>query len=92
MGRTLPTFTMLVEQEAARWAKFRRALRREDQEAFDALLAAARYHAAAGAYASDALPFETMLLSMLVAQQRQIDTLQKRLARHEPCAPPGLPP
>ena len=79
MGRTLPTFTNLVQREAERWAKFRRALRREDQEAFDALIGAARYHAAAGAYASDALPFEVMVVAMLVAQQRELDVLRRRL-------------
>jgi hypothetical protein len=78
MGRTLETFTGLIDREAARWAKFRRALRREDQEAFDALLSAARYHAAAGAYASDALPFEVMIVAMLVAQQRELEALRKR--------------
>ena len=79
MGRTLATFTQLVQNEMERWSKFRRALRREDREALDALMSAARYHAAAGAYASDALPFEVMVLSMLVAQQREIETLRKRM-------------
>ena len=79
MGRTLATFTQLVQMETERWAKFRRALRREDQEAFDALMSAARYHAAAGAYASDALPFEVMIVAMLVAQQREIDELRGKL-------------
>lgn len=83
MGRTLPTFTNLVDQEAARWAKFRRALRREDQEAFDALMAAARTHAAAGAYASDALPFETMLMAVLVAQQRRLDALARKVSESD---------
>ena len=37
MGRTVPTFRQLIDDAIARWAKFRRALRREDQEYFDRL-------------------------------------------------------
>jgi hypothetical protein len=42
MGRTVPTFTMVVQQELQSWSKFRRGLRRDDQEAFDELFRAAR--------------------------------------------------
>ena len=37
MGRTLPTYNMLILQELEKeeWRKFRRALRKEDQEIFD---------------------------------------------------------
>lgn len=83
MGRTLPTFTQLVDRERERWVAFRRALRREDREAFDALFAAARYHAAPAAYASDALPFEAMVLGVLVEMQKRIAALEERLGR--PC-------
>ena len=42
MGRTLATFTQLVQQEIDSWSRYRRALRREDQQALDVLFAAAR--------------------------------------------------
>lgn len=83
MGRTVATFTQLVLQEIDRWQKFRRALRKEDQDALDDLLAAAKFHAASAAYASRVVPFETMLLSMLIEQQKQIQSLRKRLDRWE---------
>lgn len=73
MGRTLGTFTELVAGEVERWAKFRRALRAEDQRALDALLASARHHAAAGAYASDARPFEVMVMAMMIELQKKVD-------------------
>ncbi len=38
MGRTLPSATQLIHQEEAELAHFRRALRRDDQLAFDDLL------------------------------------------------------
>ena len=52
MGRTLPSITQAFLQEQASLARFRRALRREDQRALDDLLASARHHLAASAYAS----------------------------------------
>lgn len=83
MGRTVATSTQLVLEEIERWGKFRRALRKEDQEALDELLTAAKFHSAAAAYASRVVPFETMLVSMLIEQQKQIKVLRERLDRRE---------
>lgn len=84
MGRTLVTFTQLVQQEIDSWRRYRRALRREDQEAFDALFAAARHHAPAGAYLARETPFEVMLFSMLIEQHKQVLMLQQKVATLEP--------
>lgn len=81
MGRTLPSITQAFLQEQASLARFRRALRREDQRALDDLLAAARHHLAASAYASHLLPFEVMLLAMLVEEHKQVLKLQAELER-----------
>lgn len=79
MGRTLPSITQAFLQEKSSLARFRRALRREDQVAFDELLADARQHLAAAAYASHLLPFEVMLLSMLVEERKQVNDLERRI-------------
>jgi hypothetical protein len=79
MGRTLATFTQLVQEEIDSWSRYRRALRREDQQAFDALFAAARHHAPAGAYLARETPFEVMLLSMLIEQQKHVVILQQKV-------------
>lgn len=79
MGRTLPSITQAFLQEQQSLAKFRRALRREDQRALDDLLAAARHHLAAAAYASHLLPFEVMLLAMLVEEHKEVMRLRERL-------------
>jgi len=79
MGRTLVTFTQLVQQEIDSWSCYRRALRREDQQALDILFAIARHHASAGAYVALETPFEVMLLSMLIEQQKQVGTLQQKV-------------
>jgi hypothetical protein len=80
MGRTVPTFTMVIQEEMESWTKFRRALRREDQEAFDDLFRAARLQLAGCAYAARPIPFESVAMAMLVAQQRAIRELQQSLS------------
>ena len=79
MGRTLPSITQAFLQEQQSLARFRRALRREDQRALDDLLGSARQHLAAAAYASHLLPFEVMLLAMLVEQHKQVLRLQQEI-------------
>jgi len=79
MGRTLVSITQAFLQEQQSLTKFRRALRRDDQRALDDLLAASRRHLAAAAYASHLLPFETMLLAMLVEEHKQVIHLRLQL-------------
>lgn len=81
MGRTLPSITQAFLQEQQSLSKFRRALRMEDQRALDDLLAASRHHLAAAAYASHLLPFEVMLLAMLVEEHKEVMRLRERLDR-----------
>ncbi len=76
MGRTLPTPTMLIERERARWQKFRRALRKEDQVLLDELLCDARRHGQAQAYASWATPYEAILVSILLEQRKRIKKME----------------
>jgi hypothetical protein len=80
MGRTLPSITQTFLHEEQSLARFRRALRREDQLALDDLLAASRRHLAAAAYASHLLPFEVMLLAMLVEEHREVMRLRDQVA------------
>jgi hypothetical protein len=76
MGRTLPSITQAFLQEQASFSRFRRALRRSDQRALDDLFAAARQHLAAAAYAANALPFETLLLAMLLEEHKEVMRLR----------------
>ncbi len=80
MGRTVPTFTMVVQAEMDTWSKFRRGLRKEDQDALDELFRSARMQLASSAYAARPIPFESIVMSMLIMQQRTIKELQRGLA------------
>lgn len=88
MGRTLPSFMQVILSEQAAFARFRRALRKEDQRAFDDLFAAARLHVAEAAYASHALPFEVMLLAMLLEEHKEVMRLREIFSSSK--APPLL--
>ena len=77
MGRTLPSITQAFLQEQASFSRFRRALRRGDQIALDDLFSAAHKHLAAAAYASNALPFETFLLAMLLEEHKEVIRLRQ---------------
>lgn len=76
MGRTAPTFTQLLHAEMTALAKYRRALRKEDQEILDDLFAAARLHTAESSYASHLSPFEIMLLSAVLELAKKIRRLE----------------
>jgi hypothetical protein len=99
MGRTVPTFTMVVQQELQSWSKFRRGLRRDDQEAFDELFRAARLQLASSAYAARPIPFESIAMSMLLVQHRALRNCEELIRRldervatlegHDPGSPSG---
>ena len=73
MGRTVAPFSHVLEEEERALGKFKRALRKEDQEAFDRLFAAGKRHVAASVYASH--PMDLIFLSVLVEQQKIIERL-----------------
>jgi hypothetical protein len=79
MGRTLPSTTIVFQQEEQAFSRFRRALRRADQLVLDDLFVSARQHLAAAQYASHALPFEVFLLSMLIEEHKEVMKLRERM-------------
>jgi hypothetical protein len=79
MGRTIATFHQLIEQTRARFAPFRRALRREDQQVFDDLFERAKYYAASGTMEAGAEPFEAVVLALLLEQQKTLRALEAQL-------------
>ncbi len=83
MGRTVPTFRQLIEQTAERWAKFRRALRREDQEHFDRLFRCVRSYTQAATYQCPDNPMEAILLSVALDQEKRLSRLERLASRME---------
>jgi hypothetical protein len=81
MGRTVPTFTNLIDAELASWSKFRRGLRKDDQEVFDEVFRAAKLHLAENFYAMRAIPFESIMMSIIVEQQKTIRKLEEEVEK-----------
>jgi hypothetical protein len=79
MGRTVLPFSQVLEQEVQEWRKFRRGLRREDQQFLDRLFEEARLHVQAGVYASRPWPFETILISILLEHEKILVELRAKL-------------
>lgn len=79
MGKTVESYRMALEDEIRRWDGFAKALRVEDREAFDTLMDACRIYASAGSNATQPILFESMMISMLLFQQKKISRLEKRL-------------
>lgn len=77
MGRTQQTTTQIILDEQSAFSAFRRALRRGDQHLFDRLFASARKHTAAIGQANHSLPFEAVMLAMLIEQAREIEELKR---------------
>ena len=84
MGRTIIPFNQLVQDiKQEDWGKFRRALRREDQERLDELFEMARHHAGPAAYASRPNPMEPILIGMLIELLKRLEALEERLSQPE---------
>ena len=79
MGRTAPTYRLLIEQVLAEWGPYRRALRTVDRATFDAMFNHARERASAGSNLADLDPTTPILLSVLLAHETELRRLRRAL-------------
>ena len=66
-------YSQVMESERERLKPFRRAMSKEDQEAFDRLFDRAKMHTSAGVYMSHPWPMETILLFFCLDHRKIID-------------------
>ena len=79
MGRTIPSWRIVIEEELTKMARFGRFLRAEDRAVFEDLLTQCRLYAPdAGALVST-IKEVPLLLSMILAQHKRLVELEKRL-------------
>jgi len=76
-------FNQALEHEIQEWKKFRRALRKEDQQVLDQLFEKTRLYVEAGGCASRPWPFETILISMLLEQEKALAELGAKMKEYE---------
>ncbi len=79
MGRTVMPYSHVMESERERFRYFRRALSKEDQEAFDRLFDRAKRHTSAGVYMSNPWPMETIALSICLEHGKIIEEIRRLL-------------
>jgi len=77
MGRTVPSFRVLLEELILELSVFRRALRGEDRTAFDSLMNKARVHASSCAVAPTLNSMHALFLSVLVEQEKELILLRE---------------
>lgn len=76
MGRTVLSFTQKILAIEAEWSKFRRALRKEDEELLDELFGFAKYHSAPASYFSTPNPMEPIFMAILIELLKEIKRLK----------------
>ena len=76
-------FSHALQNQIQEWQKFRRALRKEDQQFLDQLFEKARLHAEAGVSVSRPWPFETILISILLEHEKALAELKSKLKTQE---------
>jgi len=75
MGRTVPTYRMVMEDVIRDWDSFKQALRREDRRLFEQLMQKGRRHASAASYAIRPHPTESLMMSILLEMEKDLDRL-----------------
>lgn len=79
MGRTLPSWRIVVDQQIAELSRFKRFLVGEDRAIFDGLLAQCRLYAAEAGTLASPVKEVPLLLSMIFAQHKRLLELEKGL-------------
>jgi hypothetical protein len=79
MGKTVESYRIALDTEIQTWNGFAKALRSDDREAFERMTDACRNHASAGSNATRPEVFESMVMSILLEQQKRLMRLEKEL-------------
>ena len=81
-----------LEEEIKRWRGFWNALRKDHREAFESLMDMGRSYAMEGNNAPKSPTFQPMVLSILIAQRKQIKQLDEELKALKPPQEEKKPP
>lgn len=79
MGRTNPTYRDRLASLEQEWAAYRRGLRAQEQDHFDRLFEHGREYAHAAGYLNHPDPMVPLLVSMLLAHERELASLTEQI-------------
>ena len=83
MGRTIPSWRLVVNDEIERIGKFKDFLRIDDKEIFDDLLRQCKHYAPYASTMASVVKEVPLMFSMMFGQHKMIFELEKRLAKLE---------
>ncbi|NPV75643.1 MAG: hypothetical protein HPY59_04630 [Anaerolineae bacterium] len=83
MGRTISSITQTWLAEKAALERYKRALRKSDQELLKELLVLSRLHLAEASFASNIYPMDAFLISMVIEIYKQLKSLQSNTIPQE---------
>jgi hypothetical protein len=81
MGRTIPSWRIIVEQKIAQLSRFKQFLRPEDRAVFDDLLNQCKLYAPQAGVLASPVAEVPLLVSMVFAQHKRLIELEKRLLK-----------
>jgi hypothetical protein len=79
VGRTIPSWRILLEEELWRWRKFQDALRIDERETFEDLMNECRRYASAAGAATFPVKAEGMFLSILFSHHKSLKELREKI-------------
>jgi hypothetical protein len=80
VGRTIPSWRMIVEDELDKLKRFRQLLRTEDKVIFDDLVNQCRLYASYASSMASSVKEIPLIVSMLFGQHKRLMELEKRIA------------
>jgi hypothetical protein len=83
MGRTIPSWRMVVEAETEKLKKFRDFLRQEDKPIFEDLMNQCKLYASAASSLASPVKEVPLILSMLFVHHKKLAELERRLKMKE---------
>jgi len=79
MGRTIPSWRMVVEAEVEKLKRFQEFLRTEDKTVFDDMLDQCKLLASAASVMASPIKQVPLIISILFAHHKKLAELEKRL-------------
>ena len=79
MGRCMMMFSQVIEQECRMWMPVRRALSKEDQEAFDRMFLCAKQQVQEEVLFGQPRGFEAVLMAVLLEHETQMGEMLRKL-------------
>ena len=79
MGRTIPSYRIILETEINRWKSFLKALRANDRSDFGEMMNHCRRYASAAGAATRPIVTDAMFMSILLAHEKTLRRIQEIL-------------